>query len=113
MSCLAAVAAVAFGLAAGAARAQGLPAAGRYQCGGGQAAAEMNFAVGPGNIYTTAAGRRGTMVVHPGTGNLLFRGAAPQDAYEGRYSAAPAPQVAFLTVTLRASSETGITCRLQ
>ena len=113
---LAALFAVAAGVAARnqAALAQVLPAAGHYQCvGGGADAGKMDFIVGPGNIYTTTAGRRGIMVVHPGTGNVLFRGAAPQEDYEGRYGAGPPPQVAFLTVKGRVSTETGIICRLQ
>jgi hypothetical protein len=97
---------------AGAAMAQNLPAAGRYQCTGGSGAAEtLNFAVGPGNIYTTRAGFRGTMVIHPLTGNVLFRGAAPQDAYEGRYDSGPPPQIALLTVTDGKSVDSGIVCR--
>jgi hypothetical protein len=50
----------------GFAAAQSIPAAGRYQCTGGSGtAAALNFAVGPGNIYTTKAGSRGTMVIPP------------------------------------------------
>jgi hypothetical protein len=101
-------------LAAGSAVAQSIPAPGRYQCGGANGAmAEMNFTVGPGTIYTTTKGFRGTMSVHPGTGNVLFHGAPPQASYQGRYSAGPPPQVAFLTVTGGASSEAGITCQMR
>jgi hypothetical protein len=98
----------------GGAVAQSLPAAGRYQCTGGSgAAAGLNFAVGPGNIYTTKTGSRGTMVIHPGTGNVLFRDAAPQNAYEGRYSAGPPPQVALVTVTDSKNVDSGIICQMQ
>ena len=72
----------------------------------------MDFTVGPGNIYTTMKGFRGTMSVHPGTGNVLFYGAAPQSGYQGRYSPDP-PQVALLTVTGGASSEAGIICQMR
>jgi hypothetical protein len=96
------------------AAAQSLPMSGRYQCTGGSGtAAALNFAVGPGNIYTTRTGFRGTMVIHPGTGNVLFRGAAPQDAYEGRYSAGPPPQVVLLTVTDGKSVDSGIICQMR
>ena len=95
------------------AAAQSLPAEGRYQCSGGSSAAELNFAVGPGNIYTTAKGRRGTLVIHPGTDNVLFRGAPPHDAYEARYSAGPPPQLALLNETGGgATSDAGIVCRM-
>lgn len=98
----------------GVAVAQSLPASGRYQCTGGSGtAAALNFAVGPGNIYTTKTGSRGTMVIHPGTGNVLFRDAAPQNAYEGRYSAGPPPQVALVTVTDGNSVDTGIVCQVR
>jgi hypothetical protein len=98
----------------GVAVAQSLPAAGRYQCTGGSGtAAALNFTVGPGNIYTTKTGSRGTMVIHPGTGNVLFRDAAPQNAYEGRYSAGPPPQVALVTVTDGKNVDSGIICRVQ
>ena len=70
--------------------------------------AELDFTVGPGNIYTTTKGFRGTISVHPGTGNVLFHGAPPQNAYLGRYNPGPPPQVALLTVTDGKSAETGI-----
>src|SRR5580692_7020420 len=80
--------------------AQSVPASGRYQCtGAGGAMAELNFTVDPGNIYTTTKGFRGTMSVHPGTGNVLFHVAPPQASYQGRYSPGPPLQVALLTVT--------------
>ena len=72
----------------------------------------MNFTVGPGNIYTTKRGFRGVMVIHPGTGNVLFHGAAPQNAYQGRYSSGPLPQVRFVTVSGGESSDAGIMCQL-
>jgi hypothetical protein len=98
----------------GAAAAQSVPASGRYQCSGASdAMAELNFTVGPGNIYTTVRGFRGTMTVHPGTGNVLFHGAAPQSGYQARYNPGPPPQVALLTVTGGASSEAGITCQMR
>jgi hypothetical protein len=101
-------------LVAGSAVAQSIPAPGRYQCSGANGAmAELNFTVGPGNIYTTTKGFRGTMSVHPGTGNVLFHGAAPQSAYQGRYSAGPPLQVEFLTLTGGTSSEAGIICRMR
>jgi hypothetical protein len=69
---------------AGAAVAQSIPAPGRYQCAGASGAmAELNFTVGPGTIYTTTKGFRGTMSVHPGTGNVLFHGGPPQSGYQG------------------------------
>ena len=98
----------------GVAVAQSIPASGRYQCSGASGAmAELNFTVGPGNIYTTTKGFRGTMSVHPGTGNVLFHGAPPQASYQGRYSPGPPPQVALLTVTGGASSEAGIICQMR
>ena|SRR5580700_1037161 len=101
-------------LAAGVAVAQSVPASGRYQCTGANGAmAELNFTVGPGNIYTTTKGFRGTMSVHPGTGNVLFHGGPPQASYQGRYSPGPPLQVAFLTVTGGASSEAGIICQMR
>jgi hypothetical protein len=101
-------------LAAGAAMAQSIPASGRYQCTGANGAmAELNFTAGPGNIYTTTKGFRGTMSVHPGTGNVLFHGGPPQSAYQGRYSPGPPPQVVFLTVTGGTSSEAGIICQMR
>ena len=87
-------------LAAGSAVAQSVPAPDRYQCSGANGAmAELNFTVGPGTIYTTTKGFRGTMTVHPGTGNLLFHGAPPQASYQGRYGLGPPPQVTLVTVT--------------
>ena len=69
------------------AAAQSLPASGRYQCSGASGAMpELNFTVGPGNIYTSAKGWRDTMTVHPLSGNILFHGTTPQHAYQGRYS---------------------------
>jgi hypothetical protein len=73
----------------------------------------LNFTVGPGNIYTTPKGFRGTMSVHPGTGNVLFHGAPPQASYQGRYSPGPPPQVVLLTVKDGASSEAGIVCQMR
>jgi hypothetical protein len=94
--------------------AQSIPASGRYQCTGTTGmVAGLNFTVGPGNIYTTPTGRRGIMSIHPGSGNVLFYGATPQDSYQGRYSPGPPPQVAFLTVTGGASTETGIICQVR
>jgi hypothetical protein len=101
-------------LAAGAAMAQSVPAPGRYQCTGTNGAmAELNFTVGPGTIYTTTKGFRGTMSVHPGTGNVLFHGAPPQASYQARYSPGPPPQVALLTMTDGKSAETGVMCQLR
>jgi hypothetical protein len=101
-------------LAAGVAVAQRVPAPGRYQCTSASGAmAELDFTVGPGNIYTTTRGFRGTMSVHPGTGNVLFHGAPPHASYQGRYSPGPPPQVALLTVTGGASSEAGIVCQMR
>jgi hypothetical protein len=98
----------------GVAVAQTIPAAGRYQCTGASGAmAELNFTVGPGNIYTSTKGFCGTMSVHPGTGNVLFHGGPPQASYQGRYSPGPPPQVALLTVTEGKSVETGITCQMR
>ena len=98
----------------GVAVAQSIPASGRYQCTGANGAmAELNFTVGPGNIYTTTKGFRGTMSVHPGTGNVLFHVAPPQASYQGRYSPGPPPQVVLLTVTGGASSEAGIVCQMR
>src|SRR6202023_4321716 len=94
-----AVVAASLWLAAGAAVAQSIPAPGRYQCSGANGAmTELNFTVGPGTIYTTTKGFRGTMSVHPGTGNVLFHGGPPQATYQGRYSAGPPPPVVLLTV---------------
>jgi hypothetical protein len=101
-------------LAADVAMAQGIPEPGRYQCSGADGAtAELNFTVGPGNIYTTTKGFRGTMSVHPGTGNVLFHVAPPLASYQGRYSPGPPPQVALLTVKDGASSDAGIVCRMR
>jgi hypothetical protein len=98
----------------GAAVAQSIPASGRYQCTGATGViAELNFTVGPGNIYTTVRGFRGTMSVHPGTGNVLFHGAAPQASYQARYDPGPPPQVALLTLAGGASSEAGIVCQMR
>jgi hypothetical protein len=101
-------------LAVDAAMAQSVPASGRYQCTGANGAmAELNFAVGPGNIYTTTKGFRGTMSVHPGTGNVLFHGGPPQNGYQARYNPGPPPQVTLLTVKDGAGSEAGITCQMR
>ena len=102
-------------LAAGnGARADELPASGSYQCSNASgAAADMNFTVGPGNIYTTKKGFRGTMTIHPGTGNVLFHGGPPHNAYQGRYSAGPPPQVALVTVRDGVSADAGITCQMR
>ena len=98
----------------GVAVAQSIPASGRYQCSGASGAmAELNFTVDPGNIYTTTKGFRGTMSVHPGTGNVLFHVAPPLASYQARYSPGPPPQVVLLTVTGGASSEAGIVCRMR
>lgn len=98
----------------GVAAAQSSPAAGRYQCSGASGVmADLGFTVGPGNIYTTTKGFRGTMSVHPGTGNVLFRGAPPQSTYQGRYSSGPPPQVALLIVNGGASGEAGIVCQMR
>jgi hypothetical protein len=101
-------------LVAGVAVAQSIPEPGRYQCTGASGVmADLGFTVGPGNIYTTTKGFRGTMSVHPGTGNVLFHGAPPHASYQGRYSPGPPPQVALLTVTAGASGEAGIICQLR
>ena len=98
----------------GVAVAQSIPASGRYQCSGASGAmAELNFTVDPGNIYTTTKGFRGTMSVHPGTGNVLFHVAPPLASYQARYSPGPPPQVALLTVTDGKSVETGIMCQMR
>jgi hypothetical protein len=98
----------------GVAVAQSIPAPGRYQCTGASGVmAELNFTVGPGNIYTTTKGFRGTLSVHPGTGNVLFHGAAPQASYQARYSPGPPPQVTLLSVTDGKSVETGIVCQMR
>jgi hypothetical protein len=96
------------------AMADDLPASGSYQCSNASGAAvDMNFTVGPGNIYTTKKGFRGTMTVHPITGNVLFHGAPPQNALQGRYSAGPPPKVALVTVKDSVSSDAGITCQMR
>src|ERR1700729_2612899 len=101
-------------LVAGAAVAQSIPAPGRYQCTGARGAMpELGFTVDPGNIYTTTKGFRGTLSVHPGTGNVLFHIAPPLASYQGRYNPGPPPQVTLLTVTDGASSEAGIVCQLR
>ncbi len=111
---VAAAVAASLWLTAGVAVAQSIPVPGRYQCAGASGAmAELNFTVGPGNIYTTTKGFRGTMSIHPGTGNVLFHGAPPQGSYQGRYSAGPPPQVTLLTVTGGTSSEAGIVCQMR
>ena len=98
----------------GAAVAQSIPASGRYQCSGANGAmAELNFTVDSGNIYTSTKGFRGTMSIHPGTGNVLFHVAPPQASYQARYSPGPPPQVALLTVTDGKSAETGIVCQMR
>ena len=98
----------------GIALAQSVPASGRYQCTGANGVtADLDFTVGPGNIYTTVKGFRGTMSVHPGTGNLLFHGAPPQASYQGRYSPGSPRQVTLLTVTDGKSVETGIVCQMR
>ncbi len=100
-------------LAAGVAVAQSTPESGRYQCAGASGVmADLNFTVGPGNIYTSTKGFRGTLSVHPGTGNVLFHVAPPQASYQARYSPGPPPQVALLTVTDGRSVETGIVCQM-
>jgi hypothetical protein len=108
--------AAAMGLAAneGSAAAQSLPAAGRYRCAGPDAAsAALDFIVGPGNIYTSARGWRGTMSIHPLSGNVLFLGPTPQNSYQGRYSPGPPPQVTLVTVTGGTGSDTGIVCQMR
>jgi hypothetical protein len=101
-------------LAAGAAVAESIPAPGRYQCTGANGAmTELNFTLGPGTIYTTTKGFRGTVSVHPGTGNVLFHGAPPHASYQARYSPGPPPQVVLLTVTGGGSSEAGIVCQMR
>jgi hypothetical protein len=98
----------------GVAVAQSVPESGRYQCTGASGAmAELNFTAGPGNIYTTTKGFRGTMSVHPGTGNVLFHGGPPLASYQARYSPGPPPQVALLTVTDGKNAETGIMCQMR
>lgn len=98
----------------GAAVAQSIPASGRYQCTGASGRmAELDFTVDSGNIYTTTKGFRGTMSIHPGTGNVLFHIAPPQASYQGRYSPGPPPQVVLLTVTDGKSAEIGIMCQMR
>jgi hypothetical protein len=109
-----AVVAASLWLDAGAAVAQSVPAPGRYQCSGANGAmAELNFTVGPGTIYTTTKGFRGTMSVHPGTGNVLFHGAPPHASYQARYSLGTPPQVTLLNMTDGKSVETGIVCQMR
>jgi hypothetical protein len=99
---------------AGIAMADDLPASGTYHCvNANGAVADMNFAVGPGNIYTTKKGFRGVMTIHPGTGNVLFHGAAPQSGFQGRYNSGPSPHIALATVKDGVSSDAGITCQMQ
>ena len=113
-SSVAAALAASLWLVAGAAVAQSIPAPGRYQCTGASGAmAELNFTVDAGNIYTTTKGFRGTLSVHPGTGNVLFHIAPPLASYQGRYNPGPPPQVVLLTVKDGASSEPGIICQLR
>jgi hypothetical protein len=96
------------------AAAQSLPGPGLYRCTTTSGlAADLNFTVGPGEIYTTPRGWRGTMSIHPVSGNILFHGPTPQNVYQGRYSPGPPPQVELLTVTGAASKEAGITCELR
>jgi hypothetical protein len=98
----------------GVAAAQSLPASGRYQCTGPSGAmAELDFTVGPGNLYTTTKGWRGTLAVHPLSGNILFQGPTPQNPYQGRYSPGPPPQIVLLTVLGGTSADAGITCRMR
>jgi hypothetical protein len=98
----------------GIAAAQSLPPSGRYQCTGSSGAmAELDFTVGPGNLYTTTKGWRGTLAIHPLSGNILFQGPTPQNPYQGRYSAGPPPQIALLTVTGGTSAGAGITCQIR
>jgi hypothetical protein len=93
---------------------QSIPASGRYQCTGASGRmAELDFTVDAGNIYTTTRGFRGTISVHPGTGNVLFHLAPPQASYQARYSPGPPPQVVLLTVTDGKSTETGIMCQMR
>ncbi len=95
------------------AAAQSLPVSGRYQCSGASGAMpELNFVVGPGNIYTSARGWRDTMTVHPLSGNILFHGTTPQHAYQGRYESGPPVRIVLVTVAGGATSETGITCQM-
>ena len=99
-------------VAGGVAVAQSIPDPGRYQCASANGVtADLDFTVGPGNIYTTVKGFRGTMTVHPGTGNVLFHVAPPQASYQARYNPGPPPQVTLLTVKDGASNEAGVICR--
>jgi hypothetical protein len=98
----------------GVAVAQSIPDPGRYRCASANGVtADLDFTVGPGNIYTTVKGFRGTMTVHPGTGNVLFHVAPPQASYQARYNPGPPPQVMLLTVTDGKSAETGIVCQMR
>ena len=115
-TCVAAALAASLWLVAGGgvAVAQSVPASGRYRCiGASGAMAELDFTVDARNVYTTTRGFRGTMSVHPGTGNVLFHLAPPLASYQGRYSPGPPPQVALLTMTDGKSAETGITCQMR
>src|ERR1700731_2994069 len=104
-----AVIAASLWLPPGAAVAQSVPASGRYQCTGANGAmAELNFTVGPGPIYTTTKGFRGTISVHPGNGTVLFHGVPPHASYQDRFSPGPPPQVVLLTVTGGGKCEAGI-----
>ncbi len=95
------------------AAAQSLPGAGRYQCTNASGAvADLNFTVGPGEIYTTPRGWRGTMSIHPVSGNILFHGPTPQNSYQGRYEAGPPARIELVTVTDGVSKETGIACQM-
>jgi hypothetical protein len=96
------------------ATAQSLAASGHYQCSGpGGTIPELNFTVGPGNIYTSARGWRDAMTVHPLSGNILFHGTTPQHAYQGRYESGPPASIVLVTVTGGTTSETGITCQMR
>jgi hypothetical protein len=52
------------------------------------------------------------MVIHPLSGHVLFRGAAPHSSYEGRYSPGPPPQVELLPET-GGGGQTAIVCRMR
>jgi hypothetical protein len=98
----------------GVAVAQSIPDPGRYRCASANGVtADLDFTVGPGNIYTTVKGFRGTMTVHPGTGNVLFHVAPPQASYQARYNPGPPPQVMLLIVTDGKSAEIGIVCQMR
>jgi hypothetical protein len=53
------------------------------------------------------------MSIHPASGNILFHGPTPQNAYQGRLNPGPPPRVELLTVTGGTSKEAGITCELR